>query len=553
MLMSLSQWWSSFQRHWFVALIGFFAVLVLTAGVILLVPRKYLSRSRLLLRVGHESATLDPTVSVTGDKMTPVHTREDEVETAIGVMHSRSIMEEVVDRIGAPRILQGEALPASAEPVAERTSQLSRWTDPIKARLAAIDPVSERESAIRELEQSLHISAPTKSSVVTIEYQAGDPALAQQLVAAWVDSYLTHHAKVNRTQGTLEFFTEQDELLRNQLELANRKVREAKSQAGFATLDGQQKLLETQLESVRTALLQTEAELVEAAARAESFGQLLIDAVERTTTEEISGIASKSRDDMRSLLFQLEVLEKEYAAKYKDSHPKLVTIREQLAKTTEIVDSQESERKEFKQSANPTHQQIFANQMMDIATRKALEEKKLTLQAQQAELLAEIGGLNVHEESLAALERDLVVLEDRYKLHAVLLEQARLNEVLKERRITSINVVQPASFEERPITPNKKLCAIAGLFAAFAISLSLPVVLDFPRLLARGQFTSLSGGADLNEMELPIASASRVGERAVSPAAAVESPLKRGRELHPAGPALEVSSEGVLHSTAHPR
>ena len=63
-------------------------------------------------------------------------------------------------------------------------------------------------------------------------------------------------------------------------------------------------------------------------------------------------------------------------------------------------------------------------------------------------------------------------------MHSVLLERARLNEVLEESRITSINVVQPASFEARPVSPNKRVCAMLGLFAAIVIAVSLPVLLD---------------------------------------------------------------------------
>ena len=292
-------------------------------------------------------------------------------------MHSRSIMEDVVDQMGAEQILSEEP-PNTENSTAEKKSPglFSTLKSSIKSTLSSIDPVSDRETAIRSLENGFSISAPAKSSLVTVQYKATNPAVAQNLVAAWVDSYLRHHAKVNRTQGTYEFFLKQDQELKKQLDKAHENVRAAKSYAGFTTLEGHQKLLEAQLQTVRSDLLKAEADLVEASARIDSFAELLSGGVEKMMTEEVSGIASGAHDQMRGLLSQLEVLENEYAAKYKDSHPKLVAIREQLAKATEILESQQEDRKEFRQSINPTHQQVVENRIVDIARRKALARKK---------------------------------------------------------------------------------------------------------------------------------------------------------------------------------
>ncbi len=499
MLTSLSQWWKSLVNHCFVAMLAFAAVVALTVCVILYAPREYRSRSRLLLRIGHESATLDPTAQVTGDTITPLHTREDEVETAIGVMHSRSIMEDVVDQLGAELILSEEPPEEQKDDPSEEPGLISRIIGPIKAQIREIDPVSDRELAIRALENGFDISAPSKSSLVTIEFRAKHPAVAQSIVDAWVDSYLARHAAVNQTQGTFGFFAEQDVLLKEQLEAAHRAVRDAKVKAGFATLEGHQKLLEAQLETVRSELFRVDADLAESSSRIESFQELLASSIEKTTTEETSGIANDARDTMRGSLFELEVLENEYSAKYKESHPKLVAIREQLTNARKIVDSQVAERKETRQVDNPTHQQISENRLLDIAANKSLREKKLTLLEQQRMLADEVEKLNGQEEQLANLTRDVDILEERYKLHAVLFEQARLNEVLEDQRITSINVVQAASLEERPVAPDKKVSAVVGLFAAIAIAVSLPVLLDARKLFFAAEPVDALATVDLHK------------------------------------------------------
>jgi len=486
MIISFSQWITSLKRHWLVAAISFCIVGVLTVSVILYGTREYRSVSRLLLRMGHENGALDPVTTAAGERIAPIHTREDEVETAIGVMQSRTIMEEVVAKVGAGRILRGgepeplETQAKAQDPTPETTNMLSD----LKSHLRSIDPISENESAVRSLEKSFSISAPSKSSLVSVEYKTKTPQLAQEVVLAWVSTYLQHNAKVNRTAGTYEFFRAQDVDLQQKLQQIHSEIRKAKSNGGFVTLEGQQKILESQLQNVRNEQQRVAAELVEANTRVNSYEELLEKSVDKFTTEEVSGIASEARNQMRGVLFQLEILEKEYAAKYKEDHPKLKAIREQLQSAAKIVNNQVAERKQFTQSASPIHQRIRENQVVDMALRDALNGKLEKLAEQQDQVIADITSLNAEEETLVGLLREAAVLEERNKMHSVLLERARLNEVLDESQITSINVVQPASFEARPVTPNKRMCAMMGMFCAILISLTLPVLLDYKQILA---------------------------------------------------------------------
>ncbi|MCS7470943.1 hypothetical protein NZK35_30175 [Stieleria sp. ICT_E10.1] len=476
---SFFMWRTSLRRHWFAAAFSFVTVIAIAVAVVLYAPRQYRSVSKLLLRVGYESATLDPTMSVVGNPDAPVKTREDEVETTLDVMHSRTIMEDVVERLG-PDLILDEKLPsaggASEEPSKNR---LATWIGSLKTWVSNIDPISTEERAIRALEQSMDISASEKSSLVKVEFKSTNPQVAQTIVSNWVDAYLAHHAQVNRTRGTYAFFREQDAELKQQLDEVQSKIRDAKNAAGFATLDGRQKQLETQLEKVSSELFKVEADLVEFGMRAETYADLLANSVARTVTEQTSGLERKAHNDMRTTLFQLEVLENEYAAKFKTGHPKLTSIREQLEKAREIVDAQDSELTESREVINPTHQQLFASQIVDLASEKSLLERRKKLQEQRGFLLTEINALNEHEQQLSKLQRNALVLEERYKLHSVMLEQARLNEELESHRITSINVSQPATLEERPVSPNKPLCAMAGLIAAFGLAMGVPVLLDF--------------------------------------------------------------------------
>ena len=476
-------WFRAIGRHRFVAAMCFVAVLVATLYVILFGSREYRSTAKLLLRIGHENASLDPTATMTGDTMAPVQTREDEIETALGVMQSRQIIEDVVDDLGQGIVLSGR-MPDS-EP--RESGWIVGMLGSLKGQLAKIDPVSTHERAIRDLTKELTVSAAEKSSVITVEYRTKSPEVAKEVLASWIEHYLEKHAVVNHTQGTYEFFQEQDLRLRQELDQAHRMMRDAKDYGSFVTLQGQQKILETQLENVHADMLRVDAELAEATSRAESIGDLLVSAVETTLTEELSGIANEAHEEMRGLLFQLEVLENDYAAKYKDTHPKLVAIREQLSNARKIVDSQNVDRKQFRELANPLHQQLTEARMLQIATERALHQRKQTLQKQQEELLEKTKELNSHEERLAHLSRDVAILEERYQAHAIRLEQARMDDALHQQQITSVNVIQQPSFEQRPVSPHKPIVAVLGFIAACLSAVSVPVLFEFVSCLFRAE------------------------------------------------------------------
>lgn len=470
---SFSQWIDALRKHWLLSALMFAAVITLTVLVILYYPRAYRSQAKLLLRVGRESVKLDPTASTDGDKLNIMQTREHEMQTALGVMQSDTLIERIVDQVGEEVVLSGH-LPGGDADVSDE-SILSSLVGPAKAQLASIDPIPDRERAIRSLRKEISISAPSESSVVSIEYRAKSPEAAQKVVEAWLDQYISLHVKVNRTQGTHAFFEQQDATLKQQLDATREELRKLKSDANLVTIEGQQKLLESQLAALRTALLETEGELAGTESRVQEIQKLLTNEVS-PNIEEVTAKANEAIDEMRAQLFEMETLEQDLRSKLKPGHPKLSAVTRQLEDLRAIFAEQSTERDEVTRTANPAYQKLLEEQLLQKASARALENKKSTLLKKQLELQVEVAALNENEKAIQALANEVTILENRYAAHADKLEQARLDDVLEQQRITSVNVVQPASLERRPVTPDKKFCAIFGVFAAVLAAVGFPLL-----------------------------------------------------------------------------
>ncbi len=471
------QWYRAVKRHPIVTTGAALSVVAITMGVILFYPRGYRSSTELLLRVGYENASVDPTTEAAGQMVQMQLTREHDIQTALQVMHSRALLAEVVDRVGTDRILDGDGAMQPGR-AAARPGWIDRLVTKLGGMIASIDPMSQRERAIRELAGRLDVFAADKTSVVTAQYKADSPQFAQQVLDTWLNAYLSKHAELHRTSGSHAFFRAEETQLRESLDRVYEELRAAKTDSGLVTIAGQQKLLEDQLAAVRAAMIEANTALAGSQARTEALTKALEQTEIRMVIDETIGKANEARDAMRSQLFELEVLERELAAKYRSDHPRLITVRNQLEEARRIVDEQRVDRAEVTSGINPVHQALQQEWLLETAVRLEQQQRLESLVRQRDDLRDEIALLNDAEQSIVALERRAEILETQYTQLSERLDQSRIDESLREQKISSVNVIQPPSLEERPVTPNKRLTAAFGLFALLGSVIGLPLVLE---------------------------------------------------------------------------
>ena len=477
MPISYQQWIAAIKQHLRLSIFAFAAVMGLTILVILFAPRSYTSEARLLLRIGRESVTVDPTASSVGDKLNLHHTRENEIQSAVGVMQSREIVQHVVEKIGEDVVLKGRPNGKKSGAGSGIIKMISGAIGSVTGVFGQIDPVPDSEKAIQKLSEGVYINSTSESSVVTVAYTTKSPEVAQSVVGSWVDSFIDQHAEANHNQGSLEFFAGQGNLIRDQLENARLALEEVKNESSLVTVSGQQSMLEAQSAKVRDSLLDIDSEMAALRSRIDSYEDML-NSSDAMITSAVTGKNNEARDLMRSQLFELEVIEKDLESKYQDGHPRLVSVRRQLDDAKKIVGDQLDLRDEVTKSINPAYQQVVENRLLAQAELQALGKKRVTLAKKNEAIAKEFSQLNRTERLVRTLESEVDILQGRYSEHSVKMEQSRLDDVLANERITSVNVVQPATLQMRPVSPNKPLCAVAGLLAATAIAVSLPILLE---------------------------------------------------------------------------
>ncbi|MCC9608052.1 hypothetical protein LOC68_01930 [Blastopirellula sp. JC732] len=458
------------RKHRYSAFAAFVFVLGCVAVILVAYPRKYASTAKVLVRAGRESMTLDPVASSAGETVDLQRTLQSEVFAAIDILQSRQILEDVVENQGPDVILSGHLADESKE---DGISLLPlSW---LKSFLT-LDPISDREKAIRALEDSVEFDTQRESNVVSIHFTSKSPAAAQKILESWVDTFLKKYPELNRTQGSYDFLAEQESVLKEELDAARERLRSSKNEHGLVSLDHQQATQAELLSQVQEKLITVNASLSASTSRLKEIEDGMGKLPEYVLAEEVSGIANEAHDGMRRTLYELELKKMDLQSKMTESHPSYIAISEQVEEARRTIQTQDESRNTVSRQRSETFVSLEKERLLEKANFQSLQAQRETLRKDQAGLLQEMKVMNDGEKEVAESVEKLATLEARYRAFTEKLEQARLDEAIRHHDLTSINVVQRPSLEELPVTPNKKLCILIGLAAACFSAVGIALV-----------------------------------------------------------------------------
>ena len=190
-------------RHKGKILLTFLAGIVGTVAYLSLAERTFRSEAKLLVRIGRESITLDPTAT-TGQFVAMAESRESDMHAVEELLASRSSAEKIVDQFGPEVILEKRP---GQKSLSERLAWLNAYN------LNPLRVYSLRDKAIKAVQKNLGVSAGKKSNVLSVSYKSSDPQLAHDVLEALLAAAREEHIQVHRTTGSQAFFESQRELL----------------------------------------------------------------------------------------------------------------------------------------------------------------------------------------------------------------------------------------------------------------------------------------------------------------------------------------------------
>lgn len=468
-------------------------VMVIAAVVLYtyLAQEIYQSDAKVLIRLGRENLSVDPSVS--GPTLYPSRDRANEVNSELSILTSREIAEQAVTKIGAEAFLAKPDELAGVEPPVPAMKDAQQDLRAIRREvreagkagsgiLVALDlstPLSTHESAVKYVMENLSVGVEPKTDIIAVSFESPSRALAQIALSTILDLYLEEHIRVHAAQASPAFFEEQTEVLKKELLASEEKLRAFREANGISNIDTQKQTMLEHMSELENKLADAQAQAEASRARVARVEEAL---KKRPKTQEISrttGMTNYAADAMKEKLLQLKLQETDMAARYPETHRPLVDVRNQIEETEAALAKENETHTEVVTGVDSTYQQLQATLETERVQVAAFESQanalKSSLETQQVELRILTGRAT----DLAALERDVTLAEKDYEQYRDSLQRAKISTALDVDRVSNVSIVQPATMPMAPVKPKKLLNLALGLFLALFAGLSFVLTLEY--------------------------------------------------------------------------
>lgn len=461
-----------FRREFWLAFAG--TAVLAVAGAFLL-PPKYTSDARLLVKPGRENMTA-PIDAADRQAIYPQSTTRD------------PILDEEKMLTGRPVLLQVARL-YLAEMAAEAPRE--GWVGKVKDALASLRKVvgaavgkafaaiglaeeqSEEEAVAEKLAARFAVTHGPGSNVMELSFTWGDPIVAQRVLKSWIRIYLDERTTVLGRKPLVTFYEAKVRDSDQQIESAKGLLR-----SRLMAIDGTS--AQERLDALTKRLNDLNTRRAEIAAERTALLNGIGYASQQTGSlakETVSERELGNSPTWQALSTQLADLKRQRADAlriFKDTAPTIVALNESITtleaqlKTEDRV-LQRSERR----TPNELNTTMARNQLEKSMRLRELDALRVSFDKEVAQLEVVRRKVLETEPELARLEQALAVAEKSRGLYLDSLEKARIDQALDESRINNIAQIQEASLNPSRSSPKSLLLLLLALPAGGLVGLAV--------------------------------------------------------------------------------
>jgi uncharacterized protein involved in exopolysaccharide biosynthesis len=186
------------------------ATITVTLGT-LLATQIYRTDAKLMMLIGRETVTLDPTAT-TGQVIPMSQSRTLEMNAELEILKSQELAEKVVDTFGPKAILEGSLGGSGGRPLTFIQEMLRISSDLLKEALKRLRnflvslgisiPLSERDQAIMEFQKNFNVETQRDNNILFLSYEGPEDRLPQSVLTRVVNLFLEKHIIAHRTSGS---------------------------------------------------------------------------------------------------------------------------------------------------------------------------------------------------------------------------------------------------------------------------------------------------------------------------------------------------------------
>jgi uncharacterized protein involved in exopolysaccharide biosynthesis len=395
-----------------------------------------------------------------------------ELTTILDMLRSREIAEGVVGIVGAESITSGGFNNDETSTRGNSSWSLARLLS-IDRLFFGLDPVGATESAIDEL-NTIRIGTDRGSNIVKVEYRTGSPELAQSVVDAWVITFLSKYAETTHPPSLVDFYNAQLSNVRQQRETSLVELQEAQTNAGIIAVADELAAIAKQITSARLRQSKLKSRLVAVAARTRNL-EVLLSGIDSDDLSSPSSLETEIDVELQQELAELQTRERNLLAAYTPNHPLVQALKSRVKAASGLLREQAISGGQPPFEPGAVYARIHEAYFVEQVDQAALEAELTEVKASLTRLQDDWTRLSSHRDRIVALEQTVEMHGRRYLALSDRLDEARVEEQVRAHRM-GVRVVQPATFEEQPMSPNKSLYAGLGIMAGL-VGVILPWVI----------------------------------------------------------------------------
>lgn len=392
-------------------------------------------------------------------------------ETQYEIIQSRKVAETVVDKLNLVARYKEEQAELKAS--GESESLITNIKKSIKSLLPSDEaeqvPVALSDKQVRTMlaqaiQAGLSVNGGTQSQIINISYMSEDPMLAADVVNAISDAYIEFglEARLSQIKDTAEWLSEQLEELRITLQESEDKLRNFRLSQNLMDTEQQQRLANTQLQTLNTELVRAQTQLSQAQ---ELYAQ--VTQAERNGGDYRSIGPVLQSNIIRDLVREEATLSRkvqELSERYGEKHPKMIAARSDLASAQVNLD------REAAKIVENIKNEYRAAQTQERNVRELIEQTRADLQSYQGDSF-----------ELTRLEREV---ENNRRVYESFLSKLMEADVSGDYDASNIRIIDSATIPEYPVKPRGSLI----LAASFVFGVFFGVVFAFTRELMGNVF-----------------------------------------------------------------
>src|SRR6195256_2316340 len=301
-----------FRRRGLVLFI-FLTVVLGTALLTWILPNKYESRMKILVKNQRVDVAITPEATSGAPSGVDNEVSESEINSEIELLTSRDLLTQV-----AKETSLGQPGPSRF------------WKKPMS------EPEGI-EKAANDLARELVIAPVKKANVISISYSANSPELAAAVLKKLGELYLEKHLKLHHPTGASDFFKDKAEQYETQLHESEKQLTNFQQDNRLVVLAQQKDLTLQKTAEAKAKLLESETAFNEATNRIKRIEQQLATRPKRIVTQSKSIPAQYSAERLNTMMVELQNRRTQLLTKFRPDDRSVREVDEQIRTTREAL------------------------------------------------------------------------------------------------------------------------------------------------------------------------------------------------------------------------